>query len=613
MRDIIRQFSLTAWAIGTLIIISVLMILDGGRINYDYLQAEVKQIPASVVAEKKEREKIPRSCLLINDSRQEYNDVSSAHIAEVLSIMKVPFEAIDLSDGVIPSFSDYRTVVFSIHDLDQLGERAIELCDYVVRGGRVMFGEMPTSSTVFSYLQVFLGISEGIGKYVDIGGLILKEGFMLGAEGDFEFVFEESMPIAVGVGLDRRKATVWVESNDAQKIPLVWSADYGEGRWVVMNHGLFQKTSRGLTCASYALLEDCTVWPVINASAFFLDDFPSPVPMGDGEFIRRDYNRDISSFYSDVWLPDVIGLTEDSGVRFSGYIIEDYSEETVGPFPAQSDAERFDTFGGFLLKYGGEIGLHGYNHQPLCMTGFDFQKKVNYKTWKTEKDVVAALDQVLAFSKDHFPKNTIRTYVPPSNILSAEGRDILVRTVPDLYAICSVYTEGNIEYVQEFEFSDDGIVEFPRVISGGILDIFERWTALNALNLYYVNSHFMHPDDCLDEDRGAAMGWDQLYQNLRNYIEWLQTAAPNIRQVTATAAANAAARFDTIGVDRTENDEEIMLRLTGFWDECWLMVRCSNGFTPGEVTGGELERVKGDFYLLHATSDIITIQKEKAE
>lgn len=609
MREMIGKFSITVWTVIALMIISVLLVFDGGRMRYDYTEAEIKALPASVIAEKKDRDDIPRSCLLINDSRQEYNDIASTHIADVLDIMKVPYKAIDLAHDKVPAFKGFRTVVFSIQDLDQLGESAIELSEYVADGGRVMFGQMPLSSTVFSYLQSFLGISEGVGKYTNIHGLIIKEGFMLGAEGGFEFEWGEEMPVAVSVGVDQSKADIWVESNDVQKVPLVWSADYGKGRWVVMNHGLFQKTSRGLTCACYSLLEDCTVWPVINASAFFLDDFPSPVPMGDGIYIRRDYKRDISSFYSDIWLPDIIGMMQDYGIRFSGFIIEDYSEDTDGNFPRQTDTERFETFGGFLLKNGGEIGLHGYNHQPFCMTGFDFKNKVDYNTWKTEADVVNSLGEVLSFTEELFPGNTVRAYVPPSNILSDEGRDILVRNMPDLYAICSVYAEGDIEYVQEFEVSDDGVVEFPRIISGGILDIYDRWAAFNCLNLYFVSSHFMHPDDCLDEDRGADMGWAQLYANICNYIEWLQSSAPGIRQLPASAAASAAARFDTVGIDREETDDQIRLRLTGFWDECWIMIRCSGDFSPGEVTGGEIQQVKGDYYLLHADSDIITIKK----
>ena len=289
-------------------------------------------------------------------------------------------------------------------------------------------------------------------------------------------------------------------------------------------------------------------------------------------------------------------------------IIEDYNDDTH-TVPRQTDVDRFDTFGAFLLKHGGELGLHGYNHQPFCMTGFDFQNKVDYNTWRSEEDIVKSLDEVLTFSKQRFPQSTIRTYVPPSNILSAEGRDILVRNMPNLMAICSTFTEGTIEYTQEFEVADDGIVEYPRIISGGVLDEYERWAALCCLNIYYVNTHFMHPDDCLDEDRGAALGWAELYRRLRNYIEWLHNAAPNLRELTASAGAAATARFDVVAIDRTETEKQIKLRLTGFWDECYLMVRCNGGFTPGRVTGGEIEHVKGDHYLLHATNDVVTIEK----
>lgn len=610
MRDVIKKFSVTVWAIIALILISALLAFEGTGIRYDYKQVEAETLPHSVIAKKKDIKDIPATCLLVNDSRQEYNEMTAQHLDEVLKIMKVPFKTVDLAKDELPDFSDYRTVVFSFHDLLALGERGIDLGEYVFSGGRVMFTEMPDFSTVFSYLSPFIGIKEGSDSYVGIHGVIVKEGFMLGAKGGFEFDWVEPMTISVAVGLDPEKATVWAESDDEQRVPLVWSTDYGEGRWVVMNHSLFERLSRGLTCAAYSLLEDYAIWPVINASTFYLDDFPSPVPMGDGIYVRRDYNRDIASFYASVWMPDVVSIMEDYGIPFTGMIIEDYSDDTHD-FPRQTDVDRFDTFGAFLLKHGGELGLHGYNHQPFCLPGFDFQNKVDYNHWMNEEDIVRSLNEVLGFAKQLYPKSTIRTYVPPSNILSAEGRDILVRNMPDLMAICSTFTEGSIEYTQEFEVADDGIVEYPRIISGGVLDSYDRWAAICCLNIYYVNTHFMHPDDCLDEDRGAELGWETLYTRLRNYIEWLQEAAPNLRQLTASAGAAATARFDVVGVDRTETDKAIKIRLTGFWDECWLMIRCNGGYKPGNVTGGEVEHVAGDNWLLHATTDVVNIQKVK--
>ncbi len=43
--------------------------------------------------------------------------------------------------------------------------------------------------------------------------------------------------------------------------------------------------------------------PVINSAVFYLDDFPSPVPSGDGTYIKRDYGLLHRRLYAKVWLP----------------------------------------------------------------------------------------------------------------------------------------------------------------------------------------------------------------------------------------------------------------------------------------------------------------------
>ena len=51
--------------------------------------------------------------------------------------------------------------------------------------------------------------------------------------------------------------------------------------------------------------------------------------------------------------------------------------------------------------------------------------------------------------------------------------------------------------MQEFEVAKDGIVEQPRIISGAIIDDYMKMAALSELNMHFVNSHFIHPDDLL--------------------------------------------------------------------------------------------------------------------
>lgn len=305
----------------------------------------------------------------------------------------------------------------------------------------------------------------------------------------------------------------------------------------------------------------------------------------------------------------MLAVSDKYGIKFTGLLIDDYSEEVDGSFPQQKDTERFTHFGSLLLNNGGEIGIHGYNHLPLCFNGFDFKNKVNYKTWKSKDDAVRALNRATQLIETLFPDNQISVYVPPSNILSAEGRKLLHDYIPQVKVIASLYLNGEIEYSQEFEIAEDGIIEFPRVISGALLDQYMRWDALNALNLYYVNSHFMHPDDVLDVDRGADKGWETLRGNLDNYCEWLYESAPNIRNLTGSDAGRATARFDCLSFERKDSENKINLRLIGFYDEAYLMVRCNEG-KPVKVIGGEIEHISGDYYLLKATQDTVIIETE---
>ena len=607
-----KKFRVVLITFLSLCLVTVFLVMDNIGVQYEVTAAQMEFVPDAVLEEKKEIANTPKTCLLLSDSRQENHEIYTGHMKDVLDIMRVGYDAVDLAKQTIPDFSAYKTAVVCFQDLDALAQSIESLSSWISEdGGRLMFFCAPTAGPVFSYFMPLLGVEDGGVSFAYITGIKLMPGFMIGSNDGFVFNWEEPVATTMSVSLNDT-ATVYAVSDDEDEIPLIWSSEFGKGRLVIMNHGISEKSSRGLSCAAYSLLEDTCVYPVINASSFFLDDFPSPVPMGDGSYIRQYYNRDISSFYSNVWWPDMLKLCDTYGVKYTGVIIENYDENTDGVMTRQTDRERFNHFGAMLLDHGGEIGIHGYNHLPLCFSGFDFKDKVDYKTWSSEADACNALDEVFAFTKDLFPENQPQVYVPPSNILSDEGRQLLSERYPQIKVISSLYLEGEIEYSQEFEVADDGVIEYPRVISGCILDQFDYWAAINALNLFYVNTHFMHPDDTLDPDRGAEMGWGQMYENFSNYMQWLYSSAPNIRNLIASDGGAAVQRFDTCSVVRTETETGFDLRLGGFWDEAYLMVRC-NGEKPVDITGGTIERISGNHWLLHATSANISVTMESLE
>ena len=607
MLDMCKKFGVTFLAMLALVGVTVLLILDNIGVSYELQQQELVDLPFYVLSEKKLYAETEQTVLLLWNSEENFSEVYCKHAEEVLQDMRYGYRCVDVSKQTALDFSLYETVITAFTDFDVMIDSVQELCRWVEEdGGGVVMLNMPMATAVGQYLSRYIGIEARMNDYIEYTGMCLSENFMIGSK---DFVVEwEGMTAHCTYAQLRDEAQIYAWTNDEYPNPLVWMHPWGEGRFVVNNHGLAEKASRGILAATICLAQPVSVYPVINASVFFLDDFPSPVPMGDGEYIRRDYGRDISSFYSAQWWPDMMALHNDFGVRYTGVVIEDYSDNVDGYAPRQTDVGRFEFFGNTLLDHGGEIGIHGYNHMPLCFDGFDFRGQVDYNTWPNRENMSTALQEVYHFTKELYPDNEPRCYVPPSNILSEEGRKVLKEEYPGLKSVCSLYQPDSLAYIQEFEAAEDGVVEFPRVISGTILGDYEYWVAINALNLYYVNSHFMHPDDVLDVDRGAAMGWEKMFGNLREYARWLYGSAGNIRNLVATEAACATERYDVLSVERREDEDGLHLRLGGFWDEAYLMVRCSGEDVPATVTGGSIEHISDDFWLLHATSSQITIR-----
>lgn len=433
---------------------------------------------------------------------------------------------------------------------------------------------------------------------------------MIGGGQRYEFSdpFDSSLSVSL-----RETAHVWAKTGDTGT-PLIWSSDCGGGRTVVCNIGIYDKVMRGFYAAAVSLLGDATAYPVINSAVFYLDDFPSPVPSGDGTYIKRDYGLTIADFYAKVWWPDLQKLAQQYDIRYTGVMIENYEDVVNQTEPArQADTTQFRYFGGMLLQMGGELGFHGYNHQPLALWDTDYGTLYDYKTWKNKEALVASLNELITFQDDVLPNAHGSVYVPPSNILSARARKIIGADVPRIKTIASTYFEDgtDLPYVQEFGVASDGIVEQPRIVSGGMVDdTYMRLAAVSELNMHYVSTHFMHPDDLLDPDRGAKEGWEVYKGGLVNYLDWLSTSAPDLRHQTGSECSGAIQRFSSVTVSVDTSDDAWTLSLGNFHDEAWLMFRANNG-EPGAVTGGEITHLTGDLYLVKATDKTVTIERKE--
>lgn len=606
-----NKFSVLLFPLLVLLILAVLIFAQRVGISYTIGELELPKVPDEVVTARLSVDKLEKECLLIYDSSQispDY-DIGVYHdeMQAILEQLRVGYTNLDLGTQAVPAdLSVYKTIVVTIPNIDKLSDDIDRIMAFVTDGGSLMFMCTVDPSVTSRAIYPILGVDDSNYAYVETEGVRFTGGLLIGDEDTFEYVWDEPAATSVNLALERT-ATIYAEGMGEYKVPIIWTNPVGDGTVLVENHGMAEKMNRGLHAACYSLLQDAFAYPVINANVYILDDFPSPVPMGDATYVRRDYNRDISSFYQSVWWPDLMSLIDDYGVRYTGVVIDDYNDEVVGPFDAAIDTTRFNYFGGMLLDKGGEIGYHGYNHQPLCFSNFKFPDDVDYNAWPSLEEARAAVDVMIASVQDNFEGNIGSCYVPPSNLLSEEGRELLGSYYPTIQTICSVYMKENVQYEQDFEVAEDGIVEFPRIVSGCQLDNYIMWSAMNELTFHYVNSHFMHPDDALDEDRGAAMGWAKMFSNFQNYVKWVTEVTPNLRNFTVTDASTATKTYYSISVKRILEDDKLTLEIENFYNEAQLLVRITGGKTPGAVTGGELVKVTENLYSLVATSPTVVI------
>ena len=589
------------------LVMGMLLFAERAGIQYQETTKQISYIDKDkAVTEKTAVTQQKKTCLVLRDSGQDNSNLAWEQFERILMDMRVGSDVIDIQEQTVPELKDYETVIVLMSDLNPLQETVLNLCQWVYNGGNVWFPMTLQKDLYVSMIEQKLGVVSSGNTYAVVDSIYFDQDFLIGGRQAYTVTDPYESAWAVQLN-DNAKAYAWIR--DQKGTPLIWENAYGNGKFVVDNFGFYTKGSRGFYAASYSLLTECGVYPVIDGSVFYLDDFPSPVPGGDGTYVKRDYGTSIADFYTNIWWPDMMDLAARHGVKYTGVIIENYEDETDGKVEKQTDSERFQYFGNMILHQGGELGYHGYNHQPLTLSDVDYGDALPYNTWISTKAMKNAVSELIRFGKEMFPGTVLSVYVPPSNVLSEEGRELLGEEFPEIRTIASTYFSGDFAYEQEFEVADDGVVEQPRIISGGIIDDFMQMAAVSELNMHFVNSHFMHPDDLLDEDRGAALGWEKLKQRLDEYMTWMNDAAPSLRNLTGSELSGAIQRYGALTIEKEITKNKIKIHLGNFYDEAYLMVRINDG-RPGDVEGGELTHLTGNLYLLRAENSDVMIKKE---
>ncbi|MBM7567706.1 DUF2194 domain-containing protein [Paenibacillus sacheonensis] len=544
----------------------------------------------------------PAYCV-VYDERDAVSVKVKNNVMRALQYMKKKTESTNIAQQSLVLKGCSVTIITSF-SLSELGDMN-KLSSFVQDGGYMMFARTLEQDEAYYQIYRKLGITASSeSKQVD--GIKLDKNVLIGEKGlsvGSPFVLNE----ANVVELDESSEVL---ASSGSGVPLLWRSDYGKGAFMVLNGTmLVEKINRGLFTGAISMLEPDYIYPVFNAKLMFIDDFPAPIRKGNLPSIYEEYHRDIPRFYHDIWWPDMLKTATKTGLKYTAVLIQSYNDQVMGDFSSPIDEERYNliSYGREVMKSGGEIGIHGYNHQSL-QTSQVVADNYGYKSWKSVDEMSASIKEALKYANNAFPKYDIVSYVPPSNEMDAVGREALKKAWPNLTVISSIYEEDatNMSYIQEYEVAKDGIIEFPRMTSGYIDNEVGDWIEANAITSLGVFSHFVHPDDVISEDRNMNLTWSKLYEGFSEKMNRVQRTYPWLRARTAAEAGIDMEKVLNASVTWTREGDSIQGAISNFQADQYFVLRTKKSIL--KTKSCDVSKIDDNTFLVKASSSKFEIR-----
>ena len=397
-------------------------------------------------------------------------------------------------------------------------------------------------------------------------------------------------------------ATLHISAADGQ--PLLWEHAAGKGKYLVYNGSVRDdKTNAGLLTAVIAHCGAEDIYPVLGTKLVFIDDFPAPIPEGTNPKIYAEMQLTTEDFYRQRWWPYMRQAAKDFNLKYTGLIIESYGNQVEGPFvpPAGSRIRNdFIIYGRELLDMGGELGIHGYNHQSLAPAGYN-QGNLDYQPWPSQQAMAESLQELRRYVEDAYPGYEIRAYVPPSDILSPEGKAAIRQVFPEVRIFSSLFdgVAPDKAYITDFDRQGDGTYDIPRTSAGYMpsrQSIYEQISVINYIGCF---SHFVHPDEMFYVE-SQDKSWAIMEKGFRAFLAEMQARYDWLRPVTDS---ECAAYLD----DYLDMDYRVQRLTDRLVLHCWdfghpLRFILHTDKTIGHAEGAEFTRIGTDCYMIETQS-----------
>ncbi|WFD11123.1 DUF2194 domain-containing protein [Tepidibacter hydrothermalis] len=500
--------------------------------------------------------------------------------------------------------------------------------DVLVIGSERLY-EIRNTNTIRNYIKnggntVFL-VRAFFNEFNDIVGIKENKGFL--TKSLYGFKFEKDIfPGLDEIEIKSKKVVhssldVILNNNvdvlaTSENKPIIWTNKYGKGEILYVNSTLLMdKVNRGLMLQYISYMGDYFLSTIFNAKIVDIDDFPSPIKQGKDDIIYSQYNMDNNSFYKNIWWSDMYNLAEKYNIKYTGLIIGTYTDKTEKPLKKLNKLQLQDIkyFGRRLSETQGEIGVHGYNHNSLALKGQMNFEDYGYNEWESRETMEESLKILKNNIENMYGNIKIYTYVPPSNIISKDGKIAVKKVFKDLKVFASLYTGESEKGVLYQEFGKDpdvsGTYDFPRLSSGQDYSPELMWDIYNGIAHYGIFNHFIHPDDILDEERSNGRTWNEMKKDLSSIFSDVYDKFSYLRPMTNIKAYREYVEKEELKVYLTKKDKVINIYHDKLIPPAYHYLRIKED-KISSIDGGKFTLIDKDtgLYLIEANESKIEIK-----
>ena len=243
-----------------------------------------------------------------------------------------------------------------------------------------------------------------------------------------------------------------------------------------------------------------------------------------------------------------------------------------------------------------ELGLHGYNHEPMIA-----------QSWPDLVTLKKKLELARDYWKEFVPGPQPVSLVPANNWYHREHIRILKQVFPEISSICGLFSMGDFEYGEFREFGPEpwekSLLCLPRETYGYHLTPELRMRMLSQISALGIWTHFLHADDVYDipaendqtdhqrnpdmrmwKDRNSE-GQAGLLPELDEWITQVRSLFPWLDFVTTSQAEKRFRTHMNNNIDVFTSDTGIEIHCS---EESLFYVRTCDGVSVYPKKGGQL-------------------------